>query len=69
MPDRDHAAGSLAPREETSAERGRRLDHEAEMIAKARASVAAGRTRLVEAVTAWVNSWDTDHELPMPFFD
>ncbi len=36
------------------------------MIAEARASVAAGRICSLEAVTAWVDSWDTDQELPPP---
>ena len=44
----------------------RRHPGEAEMIADARASVAAGRTCSLEAVTAWVDSWDTEHELPPP---
>lgn len=54
------------PRNETAAEKARRGAREAEMIAEARASVAAGRTVSLEAVTAWVDSWDTDHELPQP---
>jgi predicted transcriptional regulator len=36
------------------------------MIAEARASAAAGRVVSLEAVEAWVDSWDTDHEMPMP---
>lgn len=43
-----------------------RLRSEADMIAEARASVAAGRICSLEAVTAWVDSWDTDQELPPP---
>jgi hypothetical protein len=54
------------PRDETAAEQESRLAREAEMIAEARASVAAGRTVSLEAVTAWVDSWDTDNELPPP---
>jgi hypothetical protein len=41
-------------------------DHEAKMIAAARASVAAGRVVSLEAVEAWVESWDTNHEFPPP---
>jgi hypothetical protein len=55
-----------APREETAKAKEQRIAHEAEMIAEARASVAAGRTVSLEAVSAWVDSWDTDHELPTP---
>lgn len=55
-----------APRKETAKAKERRVAHEAEMIAEARASVAAGRTVSLEAVTEWVDSWDTDHELPQP---
>jgi hypothetical protein len=54
------------PSKEAAATKGRRLAHEAKMIAEARASVAAGRTVSLESVTAWVDSWDTDHELPPP---
>ncbi len=55
-----------SPRSETAEEKAERLAREAEMIAEARASVAAGRTVSLEAVTAWVDSWDTDHELSQP---
>jgi hypothetical protein len=55
-----------APRKETAKEREQRIAREAEMIAEARASVAAGRVVSLEAVSAWVDSWDTDHELPPP---
>jgi predicted transcriptional regulator len=55
-----------APRKETAKEREQRIAREAEMIAEARASAAAGRTVSLEAVTAWVDSWDTDNELPPP---
>jgi len=54
------------PREETAADKEQRLARETQMIADARASVAAGRTVSLEAVTAWVDSWGTDHELPPP---
>lgn len=54
------------PCKETARAKELRLAHEAEMLTVARASVAAGRTVSLEAVTAWVDSWDTDHELPPP---
>jgi hypothetical protein len=60
--DADHPT----PRKETAVAKAQRLAHEAEMIAAARASVMAGRTVSLEAVTAWVDSWDTDNELPPP---
>ena len=53
-------------RPETEAERERRLAREDAMIDQALASAAAGRTVSFEAVKAWVDSWDTDHELPQP---
>jgi predicted transcriptional regulator len=37
------------------------------MITQARASVAAGRVSSLEAVTARVDSWDTQRELPPPY--
>ena len=55
-----------APRKETAKEREQRIAREAEMIAEARASVAAGRTVSLEAVSAWIDSLGTDHELPLP---
>jgi hypothetical protein len=57
---------SRIPRQEIPDPTARRLASETGMIADARASVAAGQTCSLEAVTAWVNSWDTDHELPPP---
>jgi predicted transcriptional regulator len=59
-------ADPSTPRKETAEEREQRIAREAEMIAEARASVAAGRVVSLEAVSAWVDSWDTDHELPPP---
>ena len=50
----------------TAEERERRLASEDAMIDQALASAAAGRTVSFEAVKAWVDSWDTDHELPQP---
>ena len=55
-----------APRLETEPEQQRRLAWEAEMIAKARASAAAGCVVSSEEVDAWIDSLDTDHELPPP---
>ena len=53
-------------RPETAEEQQRRLAREDEMVDQALASAAAGRTVSFEAVKAWVDSWDTDHELPQP---
>jgi hypothetical protein len=54
------------PRRETEVERQRRIAWEAERIAEARASAAAGRVVSSEDVDAWIDSLDTDHELPAP---
>jgi predicted transcriptional regulator len=54
------------PSPETEAVRQRRLTLEAEGIARARASAAAGRVVSSEAVDTWIDSLDTDHELPAP---
>jgi predicted transcriptional regulator len=51
---------------ETSVERQHRLELEARLIAEARASAAAGLTISLEAIKAWVDSWDTENELPPP---
>jgi predicted transcriptional regulator len=51
---------------EAETERQRRLAGEAEMIAAARASAAAGRVVSSEAVDAWIDSLGTDRELPAP---
>ena len=59
-------AGFPAPRDETAEEKAERIAREAVMITEARASVAAGRVVSLEAVTAWVDSLGTDHELPVP---
>jgi len=53
-------------RPETAEARQRRLAWEAEMIAEAEAEVAAGQTISLKSVRAWVESWDTDRELPPP---
>jgi predicted transcriptional regulator len=54
------------PQDETTEERTRRLAREDKAIDEALVSAAAGRTVSFEAVREWVNSWDTDHELPPP---
>lgn len=53
-------------RPETEEERDRRLAYEAEVIACSRAEAAEGRLVPLEAVIAWVESWNTDDELPPP---
>ena len=55
-----------AQADEGEEERRRRIAWEAEGIARARASVAAGRVISSEAVDAWIDSLGTDHELPLP---
>ena len=59
-------ADSPAPRKETARAKEQRIAREAEMIGEARASVAAGRVVSLEAVSAWIDSLGTDHELPLP---
>ena len=54
------------PSAETDAERQSQIAWEAERIAEARASVAAGRVVSAERVDAWIDSLGTDHELPAP---
>jgi predicted transcriptional regulator len=54
------------PRRETEVERKARIAREAAGIATARASAAAGRVVPSEAVDAWIDSLDTEHELPPP---
>jgi len=53
-------------RRETGADGQRRLARQAEMIAEARASAAAGRLVSSAEVDAWIDSGDTDHGLPAP---
>jgi predicted transcriptional regulator len=55
------------PRPETEAERQARLAREAEGIARARTSAAAGRVVDSAKVKAWIDSIGTDHELPVPY--
>jgi predicted transcriptional regulator len=59
-------ANSATIRVDTQAETRRRIAREAEMIAEARASAAAGRVVSSEEVDAWIDSLDTDHERPAP---
>jgi predicted transcriptional regulator len=47
----------------------RLLALETDMIAEARAAAAAGRVVSSEQVDAWIDSLDTDHELPPPHSD
>jgi hypothetical protein len=51
---------------DTEAAKQRRFAREAEMIAEARASAAAGRVVSSEEVNAWINRLDTEHERPAP---
>jgi predicted transcriptional regulator len=57
---------TAAARLDHAAHERRRLAREAEMIAEARASAAAGRVVPSGEVDAWIDSLDTDHELPAP---
>ena len=52
---------------ETDAERQARIIWEAEGIAKARASVAAGYYATSAEVKKWIDSLDTDRALPVPY--
>ena len=54
------------PCPETEAGRQRRVAWEAEMIAEARADVAAGLVVGEAEVDAWIDSIGTGHELPVP---
>jgi hypothetical protein len=54
-------------RPETEADRRRRIAWEAERIAEADASIAAGRLVDEADVNAWIDSLGTDHELPVPY--
>jgi predicted transcriptional regulator len=55
-----------ASRPETEAEQRRRLACEAEGIAVAEASLAAGLYVDADDIDAWIDSIGTDHELPPP---
>ena len=52
---------------ETEAERQSRLDWEADRIAEARASIAAGYYVTSAEVKAWIDSLGTDNPLPVPY--
>jgi hypothetical protein len=54
---------------ESPAEKQRRLAYEAEMLAEARADVAAGRIVGDAEVDAWIDSLGNDHELKLPHAD
>lgn len=56
----------VADHAETEAERKARLAWEAEGIAAAEASLAAGLYVDAEDIDAWIDSIGTDHELPPP---
>ena len=51
---------------ESEAERERRIAWEAEGIAAAKASLAAGLYVDADDIDAWIDSIGTDHELPPP---
>lgn len=63
------ASGESAdtPRPETEVERQRRLAWEAEGLARARASIAAGYYATSAEVNAWIDSLGTDNPLPAPY--
>jgi predicted transcriptional regulator len=44
----------------------RDLEAEAAAVARARADIAAGRVVPHEKVAAWLKTWDTPDEKPMP---
>jgi predicted transcriptional regulator len=56
-----------AAHSETEAERQRRLVWEAEGIARARASIAAGYYATSAEVKTWIDSLGTDNPLPVPY--
>ena len=60
------APGEAAPACEDKGALAERLVRERQQIEQARASAAAGRTVSLNSVSAWVDSWDTANELPMP---
>ncbi len=65
--DMDQAPSAGAPNPpELQRDRQERLRGESILIAQARSSAAAGLSVPLAEVIAWVESWDTDHELPQP---
>jgi predicted transcriptional regulator len=65
--DEAEARALAAPTAESDAERQARITWEAEGIAKARASIAAGYYATEAEVDAWIDSLGTDHPLPVPY--
>ena len=65
VPHPDDDAPAAHP--ETEDERQTRLACEAEGIARARASVAAGYYATAAEVDAWIDSLGTDNPLPVPY--
>jgi hypothetical protein len=61
----DEHADTLSP--ETKAAQQRRLASEAEGIARARASVAAGYYATSAEVKTWIDSLGADNPLPVPY--
>jgi hypothetical protein len=55
------------PHPETEADRQRRIAWEADRIAEADASIAAGYYATSAEVDAWIDSLGTDHPLPVPY--
>jgi predicted transcriptional regulator len=55
-----------SPRHETENDRQTRIAWEAAGISKARPYAVAGRVISSEEVDAWIDSLDTEHELPPP---
>lgn len=51
---------------ETAEQRGTRLAREGEAIERARRSLTERGGIPIEEIEAWVESWDTPDELPMP---
>lgn len=58
---------TIDERQETEAERQRRVAWEAERIAEARAELDGGFFASSAEVKAWIDSIGTEHELPVPF--
>jgi hypothetical protein len=66
MDDTPHPAESAESPSETEAEKKRRFEWEAEMIAEADAEIEAGFYVDGDDMDAWFASLGTDHELPLP---
>jgi predicted transcriptional regulator len=60
------AQPTTAPADEAEGVRADRLARERQELDQAQASAAVGRAVDLAAVEAWVESWDTANELPMP---